>query len=515
MGVIGSMGIAQRLWTVVIVLSLALASLAGYAYIKLNAVAEAARRAEISRVPQLAEAAAMELNLTRSSLQLRHAILARTGPERQASVDDIASKRQRIADSAAIYEKGLYTERGKAMYAKLPPTMAAFWRHADDNLGLILADRKEEAFAFLVDVTIPARNAVLAVLDEMVAYQRAELTQDVEEIASEINDTIMMLVSLVIVSIAGLLLSSAYVARVLRRRVAMSQSVAERARDGDLTTPIPNDSRDEFTPLLDALGQMQASLSTIVSGVRNNAESVATVSAQIAQGNRDLSARTESQAGALQQTSATMEELGQTVRHNAENAQHANALALNASAVAARGGSVMEQVIGTMRDIHESSRRIADIIGVIDGIAFQTNILALNAAVEAARAGEQGRGFAVVASEVRSLAKRAADAAQEIKSLISASVTRIDQGTDLVGSAGNTMTEIVDAIQRVNTIMSEISAASAEQSTGVGEVAVAVTQMDRTTQQNAAMVEESAAAADGLRHQAAQLVQAMAVFRVR
>jgi methyl-accepting chemotaxis protein len=241
---------------------------------------------------------------------------------------------------------------------------------------------------------------------------------------------------------------------------------------------------------------------------------VATASAQIASGNSDLSGRTEEQASALEQTAASMEQLGSTVRQNADNARQANQLALNASTVAVQGGDVVAQVVGTMKGINDSSRKIADIIGVIDGIAFQTNILALNAAVEAARAGEQGRGFAVVASEVRSLAQRSAEAAKEIKGLITASVERVAQGTQQADLAGETMTEVVGAIRRVTDIMGEISAASSEQSTGVAQVGEAITQMDQATQQNAALVEESAAAADSLQRQAQELVQAVAVFRL-
>jgi methyl-accepting chemotaxis protein len=241
---------------------------------------------------------------------------------------------------------------------------------------------------------------------------------------------------------------------------------------------------------------------------------VATASSQIAQGNHDLSQRTEEQASALQQTAATMDELGTTVRTTADSAQQASQLALNASHTASQGGAVVGQVVDTMRGINASSRKISDIIGVIDGIAFQTNILALNAAVEAARAGEQGRGFAVVAGEVRSLAQRSAQAAREIKSLITDSVEQVDKGTALVDQAGTTMTDIVSAIGRVNDIVAEISAASHEQSLGVGQVGTAVTQMDQVTQQNAALVEESAAAAESLRQQADQLVQATAVFKL-
>jgi methyl-accepting chemotaxis protein len=251
-----------------------------------------------------------------------------------------------------------------------------------------------------------------------------------------------------------------------------------------------------------------------VGTVRGNAESVATASAQIAQGNQDLSGRTEQQASALQQTAATMEQLGTTVRHNADSAQQANRLAQGASSVAVQGGEVVGKVVSTMQAISDSSRKIGDIIGVIDGIAFQTNILALNAAVEAARAGEQGRGFAVVASEVRSLAQRSADAAKEIKALIGRSVEQVEQGTALVDQAGKTMNDIVGSIQRVSDIVAEIDSASVEQSSGISQVGQAVTQMDQSTQQNAALVEQSAAAAESLRAKAQQLVQLVAVFKL-
>ncbi|MEZ5740830.1 MAG: methyl-accepting chemotaxis protein [Burkholderiaceae bacterium] len=266
--------------------------------------------------------------------------------------------------------------------------------------------------------------------------------------------------------------------------------------------------------VLGGLFQMREQLSGIFSTVRMNAESVATASAEIASGTQDLSDRTEMQASSLQQTAATMDELGITVRNNADNAQQANELAKGASTIASQGGEVVSEVVQTMRGIDESSKKITDIITVIDGIAFQTNILALNAAVEAARAGEQGRGFAVVAGEVRSLARRSADAAKEIASLISDSEKRVSQGTELVNQAGQTMEEIVGSIRRVSDIVSEISLASQEQSSGVQQVGEAVMHMDQNTQQNAALVEESTAAAESLRQQADDLVQAVAVFRL-
>ena len=289
---------------------------------------------------------------------------------------------------------------------------------------------------------------------------------------------------------------------------------AEPSRDGALATAVVDPARDELSGAIDAMRQMRESLSRVVGEVRQGAEQVATASAQIAQGNQDLSGRTEQQASSLQQTAATMEQLGTTVRHNADNAQQANQLAQGASTVASRGGEVVGEVVASMRSIAEPSRRIADIIGTIDGIAFQTNILALNAAVEAARAGEQGRGFAVVAGEVRNLAQRSAEAAREIKSLVASSVERVEQGVAQVDQAGATMSEVVDSIRRVTDIVAEISAASSQQSSGVQQVGQAVGQMDQATQQNAALVEQSAAAAESLRQQAQSMVAAVGVFRV-
>ena len=318
--------------------------------------------------------------------------------------------------------------------------------------------------------------------------------------------------------LAGLLLLvSLWISGGLLRRLGgepdVAADTARRIAGGDLTVDIPLKDHDQSS-LLHAMKTMSDSLSNIVGQVRSGSEGVATASAEIAQGNHDLSARTESQASALEQTAASMEELSATVKQNADNAAQANQLAMDASSVAIQGGEVVSQVVDTMKGINEASSKIAEIIQVIDGIAFQTNILALNAAVEAARAGEQGRGFAVVASEVRALAGRSAAAAKEIKTLINASVERVTQGTKLVDQAGTTMQEVVTSIKRVTDIMGQISAASSEQSLGVSQVGEAVMQMDQVTQQNAALVEEMAAAASSLMSQANELVETVAVFKL-
>ena len=514
MPLLSRFGIAQRLYAVIAVLTIALVGVALFATSRLSHVVSLADTTERTRLPQLARMSALELNVTRTSLQLRHAMLARTPDEQAAALADIGAKRKAIDEALARYEQDLSTSGARERFARLTPLVTAFWREGEANIRLIQDGHKADAFAYLVDKTIPARNLLLAELADTVRYQSEGLGADIDTLEADARATLHLLQGLVAAIIVLLVVFGWHVVSVLRRRVAQTRQIAERVRDGDLAFRAHDGASDEFSPLLAAMAEMQTSLHRVVSSVRGNAESVATASAQIAQGNQDLSQRTEEQASALEETAASMEQLGATVRQNADNARQANQLAQGASTVAAEGGAVVDQVVQTMKGINDSSRRIADIIGTIDGIAFQTNILALNAAVEAARAGEQGRGFAVVASEVRSLAQRSAEAAKEIKTLITASVEQVDQGSTLVHQAGSTMQEVVAAIRRVTDIMGEISAASGEQSAGVSQVGEAVSQMDQVTQQNAALVEESAAAAESLKQQAQHLVQSVAEFRL-
>ncbi|TXT33753.1 MAG: hypothetical protein FD135_5428 [Comamonadaceae bacterium] len=357
--------------------------------------------------------------------------------------------------------------------------------------------------------------------DELISKGATSLQAEADSASKAFDDGVSSTrtISIVSVVVGGLLLVALamLVSRSITSQLGMelheAMLEARHVAEGDLTR-MKTSGMYSSDSLAAALETMLKTLVSTVTHVRQGSEGVATASAEIAQGNNDLSARTEQQASALEQTAASMEELGSTVKQNAENARQANQLAMSASTVAVKGGEVVAQVVDTMKGINEASRKIADIISVIDGIAFQTNILALNAAVEAARAGEQGRGFAVVASEVRSLAGRSAEAAKEIKTLIHASVERVEQGTALVDQAGVTMTEVVSSIKRVTDIMGEISAASHEQAMGVAQVGEAVSQMDQATQQNAALVEEMAAAASSLKSQAQELVQTVAAFKL-
>jgi methyl-accepting chemotaxis protein len=446
------------------------------------------------------------------SQALRNLFVVSDPDDIKAQYDVIAGSSKRTNANIEKLTQTITGEAGKEALAKLNAARADYRKPRDQLIELLKAGRSEEAKNVLLLDLRPKQVAYMDRLDDLIKVQEQLMiasADDVSRTVARAKTTIAVLLGA-----AGLfaLATTIWIIRSVTRPIAEAVTIARGVASGNLSMDFRADGTNETGLLLGALHEMKTRLAHIVGDVRGNAEGVASASAQISQGNNDLSARTEQQASALQQTAASMEQLGATVRQNADNARQADQLARGASSVAIRGGEVVGQVVETMKGINDSSRKVADIIGVIDGIAFQTNILALNAAVEAARAGEQGRGFAVVASEVRSLAQRSAEAAKEIKALIAASVERVEQGTSQVDRAGETMREVVASIRRVTDIVAEISAASTEQSTGVAQIGEAVSQMDQATQQNAALVEESAAAAESLKGQAHQLVGAVAVF---
>ncbi len=364
----------------------------------------------------------------------------------------------------------------------------------------------------VIDKVFPASQAYLASVVALADFQAKQIEIQLAEMERSAQEGLTALIACLVLCLASGAGLAWTITRSVVRPLEHARRAAEAVARGDLTTEIQVQSRDEVGELTRAMARMQQSLRDIVSSVRGSSEQIATGSQQIATGNEDLSQRTERQASSLQETAASMQQLTSTVRMNSEAAREASELAGTASSLAARGGQAVGQVVQTMEAITASSRQIADIISVIDGIAFQTNILALNAAVEAARAGEQGRGFAVVASEVRNLAQRSADAAKDIKQLIQSSVQTIQTGSSQVGDAGRTMNDVVEQVARVTELIGHISAASQEQTQGIGQVGTAVTQLDQATQQNAALVEQSAAAAESLRKQAARLVDAVGIF---
>ncbi|ELY6210993.1 HAMP domain-containing protein [Cronobacter dublinensis] len=355
-------------------------------------------------------------------------------------------------------------------------------------------------------------------IDEVVAktLKQAEvLTRQTEarNLAQYQQTRTMLLITMALTLIASIIITF-WLVRSITRPLAQAVTIARNVAAGDLQTPVVVSGRDETAELMSALQEMNANLTRIVAGVRNGTETIATASTQIATGSRELSARNEAQASALEETAASMEELTSVVKNNAENSRFASDLARDACQVAGQGGAVVERVVHTMSEIHQFSTEISNIISVIDGIAFQTNILALNAAVEAARAGAEGRGFAVVAAEVRALAQRSGSAAQDIRNLIDRSVSRIAEGNSLVKGAGSAMEDILKSVQRVSELVETISMANREQSTGIDQVNIAVTQMDASTQQNAALSQESAAAAQSMQYQAEKLLDSVSVFRL-
>ncbi len=515
MNLLQKLSISTRLYVVSLLLIGALTALAINTWVQLVQVRQLAQSAGTVKVLQLGLIASTELKVTQVLLDIRHALLMKTPKDIEDAAKGIRSKRAQISKNDADFLKEITTQAGRDAFQRdWLDLQTITWPVADANLQQLRDGKSEEALQMLIEKTIPSFTRIQDWLSAERDRQGVALSKEVEAIGKAADSIRLQLGVLVAAIAVGLLAFSWSIARTLLGRVTQSKEVAERVRQGDFTVAVNDSVRDEFSPLLQSLSAMQASLTEVVGKVRHSAESVSNASQEIASGNSDLSSRTEQQASSLEETAASMEELSSTVKQNSESADHASQLAKGASEVAVRGGVVVGHVVETMKEINDSARKIVEIIGVIDGIAFQTNILALNAAVEAARAGEQGRGFAVVASEVRSLAGRSAEAAKEIKSLINASVEKVEHGSSLVDQAGATMQEIVTAIQEVTTVMTAISAASAEQNLGMAQVGQAVSQMDQATQQNAALVEQSAAAADSLRSQAQQLVQAVAVFKL-
>jgi len=445
------------------------------------------------------------------SRSLRDAMLA---ADPAADLAQVASRSQAIGDKLSKLEGWIKVPEGVALLKNVNDTRARYLALRNRVVGKLKGGETDGAVSILLQEARQSQEAYEEALDKLITFQVHLMSVSGEEAESNASTSATAMIVIGLLS-AGLSLFTAwFITRSIVRPINHAVRVARTVAAGDLSSHIEIRSKDEIGQLSGALKEMNQSLIKIVSEVRHGTESIATASAEIAAGNMDLSERTERQAGSLEETASSMEELTSTVRQNADNARQANQLALSASDVAGKGGAVVAQVVDTMASINDSSRKIVDIIAVIDGIAFQTNILALNAAVEAARAGEQGRGFAVVANEVRNLAARSAAAAKEIKALIGNSVDKVDAGARLVDQAGSTMSEIVLSVRRVTDIMGEIASASQEQLSGIQHINDAITEMDQATQQNAALVEQASAAATTMREQAGNLSGAVGVFKL-
>ncbi len=492
----------------------ALVFMVGQATLMLGRVNDGTDEIVNHRMPRMELTARMLSDVNDIAIALRNMMLDDSADDRAQQVQKVTAARKDL-DGLLVQMDGLLRNpKSRALLAQEVELNAKYTQGQIDLIRLIESGDAAGARAYLKTKLRPVLADYKAAIGQQIQIQ-ADLAAGTARDAHAMyvnTRTLMLVLGAVTLAIACALgwWINASITRPLRRALDVATAVA----DGDLTTRVDVDSTSEVGQLLGTLKRMNGNLVTTVGTVRGGTDAIALASGEVAAGNRDLSARTEQQASALEETASSMEELTSTVKQNADNARQANTLAATASTVAAKGGDVIEQVVDTMAQIHTASSRIVDIIGVIDGIAFQTNILALNAAVEAARAGEQGRGFAVVAGEVRNLAQRSAAAAKEIKALIDDSTSKVDTGSHLVREAGSTMGEIVDSVRRVADILTEITAASQEQSAGIEQINQAITQMDDVTQQNAALVEEAAAASQAMQDQAARLAEAVAVFRL-
>ena len=485
-----------------------------YSLVQLASVDRAAGDLTENWMPSIQSVLGIKTNLARyRAVELQH-ILSTTDEDMTRYEATMAKAWEDLQKAQQAYEKLISEPEEKRIYAEFAPALSAYAVEHGKIVALSRGNRNDEAKTAIRGESTRLYQALNTMADKLVEINTSGGRLAGERAHQLYASAQLWDGGLLVACIAlGLLLALAIariVSRPLREAVELAQTVAA----GDLSSRITVQTRDETGQLLEALSSMNASLARVVGEVRSGTDSIATASGQIAAGNHDLSSRTEEQASSLEEVAASMEEITSTVRQSADNARQANQLAQSASEVAVRGGEVVRQVVGTMESISKSSGKIVDIIGVIDSIAFQTNILALNAAVEAARAGEQGRGFAVVASEVRTLAQRSSAAAKEIKSLIDDSVREVGAGASQVEQAGRTMEEIVGSVKRVTDIIGEISAAAGEQTSGIEQINEAIVQMDRVTQQNAALVEEAAAAASAMDEQASGLVRAVSVFRL-
>ncbi|WP_298207946.1 methyl-accepting chemotaxis protein [Acidovorax sp.] len=505
---------AHKLWMAVILIVAMLVAVVGFAAYrsaKVQAESDAASKEMESHV----QAALRWSGLTETNAARTQALIVSNDPAVEAEFkDDIAATSAQISEVQKSLEAMVLSEADRQQMAKIAAARKTMIDLRGEARKLKSDGQHEQAVTLIDQKYNPSVAAYIGTLRDFVQQQRQGAEDLQKRMAAERLFTVKIAATAVGLLLLAIIVGAYYLIDSIRRPLAQANELAERIAGGDLSMQGAVTRGDEFGDLLRSLYGMSGALGRMVHQVRQSTDSIAIASAEIATGNHDLSARTEQTSSNLQETAAAMEEFTSTIQQSAGSAQQASSLAASATGVARRGGEVVTKVVATMEDINHSSKKIADIIGVIDSIAFQTNILALNAAVEAARAGEQGRGFAVVASEVRSLAQRSAEAAKEIKQLISASVEKVEVGSRLVSDAGATMTDIVQSVQRVTDMISEITTASSEQSAGVSQVNQAIGNLDQMTQQNAALVEESAAAAQSLREQADHLAQVVAMFKV-